>query len=494
MLLQDYLRIVRSHWIALVLLTALGAGAAWGWTLLQPKVYQANSEGIVSLVSDNTIGAALASNSLAIAEATTFVGIGQSRAVAQLVITELGLNTTPELLVGDVTITNTKNTPTLTVTASAPSGPEAKALADAWITGMATQIAAIGAQTSAPTTTTSSVPTPPITFLLPIESAVVPSHPISPNVRLAILLGALLGLMAGLAYAISRNVFDRRIRTAAAIEERFGVSVIGKLPLDKRLNDRNRMIPDPDVPSPDAPSRHDFALGESFRELRTNLRYMNIDDPPRVIVVTSPTPNDGKSTVTTNLAIALAASGQRVVVVDGDLRKPTIAAAFGLVSDVGVTDLLIGSAEIAELLQEFGRTGNLAVLGAGAIPPNPSELLGSHGMEALLREISKDAFVLIDAPPLLPVTDAAILAALADGAIVVVSAGRTTVDELGTALANLAKTSGRVLGVILNRVPRNRSAGRGYGYYYGSYVAEAAARTANRPLTRTTANGRTDND
>jgi capsular exopolysaccharide synthesis family protein len=478
--LDDYVRILRTHWVALVLLTVVGGTAAWGWSLMQTKVYQANSEGIVSLVSDNTIGATLASNTLAKSQATTFVGIGESRAVAQLVITQLGLKTTPEALVASVTVTNVRDTPTLNVTARAASGQQAKDLADAWITGMTKQIANIEAQSVAQGSSTSTVPAAPITFLVPVESAVVPAQPVSPNVRQAIAIGAVLGLLIGLLYAAARNILDRRIRTAAAVEDRFGISVIGKLPVDKRLSDVNRMIPDPDALPTSAPTRHDFALGEAFRELRTNLRYMRVDNPPRVIVVTSPMPNDGKSTVTTNLAVALAASGQRVIVVDGDLRKPTVAAAFGLVAEVGVTDLLIGSAEISDLLQETGKTGNLAVLGAGAVPPNPSELLGTLGMEALLRELATDAIVLIDAPPLLPVTDAAILATIADGAIVVISAGKTTTDELQTALANIAKTNGQVLGVILNRVPRSRSAGRGYGYYYGSYVAEANARTTTK--------------
>ncbi|MEA9985362.1 polysaccharide biosynthesis tyrosine autokinase [Subtercola sp. RTI3] len=479
MTIHDYVRVIRAHWIALVLLVILGACAAWGWSLVQTRVYNANSSGIVKLVSDNTIGATLASDSLAKSEATTFVGIGQSRAVAQLVITQLGLATTPEVLVQSITVTNIKDTPTLNVTARAATGTQAKELADAWITGMTKQIAIIENEALAQSSTTGTAAATPITFLVPVESAVVASEPVWPNVRLAVVIGGLIGLVLGLLYAFVRNVFDRCIRSASAVEEKFGLSVIGKLPVDRRLTDLNRILPDPDAAPIGTPTRHDYALGEAFRELRTNLRYMHVDNPPRVIVVTSPSPNDGKSTVTANLAVALAASGQKVIVVDGDLRKPSVAAAFGLVAEVGVTDLLIGSAEIDDLLQHWGTSGNLSVLGAGAIPPNPSELLGTRGMEALLRELSKDAMVLIDAPPLLPVTDAAILATIADGAIIVASAGKTTIDELELALANIAKTNGQVLGLILNRVPRGAANGRGYGYYYGSYVAESTARTTS---------------
>ncbi|GAA0999016.1 polysaccharide biosynthesis tyrosine autokinase [Subtercola frigoramans] len=344
---------------------------------------------------------------------------------------------------------------------------------------MTKQIGIIEAQSLGTSSGTSSAAETPLTFLVPVESAIVSPQPVSPNVRLAVALGALIGLILGLVYAVVRNVFDRRIRSAASIEKQFSVPVIGTLPTDKRLTDLLRIIPASDDQADSAGSRHDYAIGEAFRTLRTNLRYMHVDNPPRVIVVTSPLPGDGKSTVTANLAIALAASGQPVVVVDGDLRKPSVASVFGVVLGVGVTDLLIGSAEIADLLQPWGRTGILRVLGAGAIPPNPSELLGTQGMQTLVSELSREAIVLIDAPPLLPVTDAAILATIADGAIVVVSAGKTTTDELEIALANVAKTNGQVLGVILNRVPTTTLAGRGYGYYSGSYVADAKTLSAD---------------
>ena len=194
---------------------------------------------------------------------------------------------------------------------------------------------------------------------------------------------------------------------------------------------------------------------------------MDVDHPPRVVVVTSPLPGDGKSTMSANLALAMAASGQQVVLIDGDLRRPMIAAIFGLVEGAGVTDILAGRAEVDDVAQTFGHLDTLRIVAAGRTPPNPSEVLGSERMKDLLRELSREAMVIVDAPPLLPVTDAAVLTHSADGAIVVVGAGRTTIDVLKKAMNNLERAGGRALGVVLNRVPRS-----GGGYYDYRYTGD----------------------
>ena len=199
---------------------------------------------------------------------------------------------------------------------------------------------------------------------------------------------------------------------------------------------------------------------------------MDIDNPPRVIVVTSPLPGDGKSTIAVNLAAALSMSDRRVVLIDGDLRRPVMAESFGLIEGLGLTDVLIGSVEFDEVAQPAGGLPNLRVLAAGRIPPNPSEMLGSQAMRRLLQRLAADHTVIVDAPPLLPVTDAAVLTASADGALVVVSAGQTLDTQLRDALANLGAVQGHTLGVVLNRVsPKSSNAGY-YGGYYGPWTDE----------------------
>ncbi len=194
---------------------------------------------------------------------------------------------------------------------------------------------------------------------------------------------------------------------------------------------------------------------------------MNVDDPPRVIVVTSARPRDGKSTTAANLAAAISLSGQPVTLVDGDLRRPSVADKLGLVEGAGLTDVLIGQVDLDDVLQEHARFSNLRVLAAGSTPPNPSELLGSHAMQALLKELGEHGIVIVDAPPLLPVTDAAVLTRNCDGAIIVVSHGLTLDNELDECLRQLTAVKGTVLGVVFNRMPRRGSTYYAGGSYYG---------------------------
>lgn len=467
--LADYVRILRAHWVAIVLFTALGTGGASGWVLLQTPVYTANATGTIRpATSVDQASTAMMYESLAKSQVKSYVEWGQSRSVAEHAIASLGLDTSPEALVGRISISNPADTPVLRVTATAPEPGAARDLATAWLEGLAIEgtLAADG-----------SMQQGMLLQLVVTESAVLPSTPSSPNVRLALALGALVGLALGVAFAVVKSVLDKRIRSAEQIQRLFGHSVLGAVPNERRMDDETRIVLDGAGGQSHEQGR---AATESFREIRTNLKYMGVDDPPRVIVVTSSLPGDGKSTTTANLAIAIAASGQRVVVVDGDLRRPTIASTFNVLEDVGLTDVLIGQAELDAAIQPWGPSGLLHVLGAGSIPPNPSELLASRAMQILLTELSAHAMVLIDAPPLLPVTDAAELAAQVDGAIVVASYGSTTTDVLGKAFQNLEQVHARVLGVILNRMPRrgldSGYYGRGYdGYYSGARNPDAVA-------------------
>ncbi|SMH46145.1 capsular exopolysaccharide family [Rathayibacter oskolensis] len=471
--LRDVLRLLRDHWLAIVAAILLGTLVAFGWSLTQKPRYVADSQGIVSVaLADSEQSQAVYQQQIATTVANsalkTYLPIATSRDVAQIAIENLGLDVSASTLIGAITVQAETDAPVMKVTASASTAEGAQKLADAWVSAIATRIQQVNAETGVGDTVSLSV----------VQAASLPSSPAYPNLRLVLAVGALVGLVLGLVYAFVRNTLDRRIRTAEMVERLFDLPVVGTLPVDKRLSETNRIVPEADT-TDYVKSDGKHALAEALRELRTNLQFMNVDSPPRIIVVTSPLPSDGKSTVTANLAVTLAASGQRTVVVDGDLRKPTVAKSFGLVPGVGLTDLLIGKAELQDVLQPWGPSGNLWILGAGSIPPNPSELLGSNGMDILLHEIAREAIVIVDAPPLLPVTDGAILTARTDGALVVISAGKTTTDELAKAIQNLERVSGHTLGVILNRVPPRGQVGRGYGYYYTSYYG--SERSGARP-------------
>ncbi len=205
---------------------------------------------------------------------------------------------------------------------------------------------------------------------------------------------------------------------------------------------------------------------ESFRQVRTNLQFVDIDHRPKSIVVTSAVPKEGKSTTAINLAITIAQTGQPVFLIEGDLRRPKVADYLGIEGNAGLTDVLVGRATVDEVMQPWGTTGNLWVMAAGPLPPNPSELLGSQAMSDLVRHLEKRATLIIDAPPLLPVTDAAVLTRLSGGALMVIHTGKTRREQLRTAESNIESVGGKILGLVLNMAPARGPDSHRYGYGY----------------------------
>lgn len=461
--LQTYLRIIRVGWVWLLLGTIIGIGGAAGWVALQKPVYTADAGGFVSVTTGEggDTGSALIADNLAKSKVKSYIDLGTWRSVADDVIAQLGLSASPESLVDQVRVTNPVDTVNLVVVANASTPEGARDLAQSWIQAMASEIARLESRDGAQ----------PLVELVAGDSAQLPRSPSSPNWRIALAVGALAGLAAGIAGAVVRYVLDRRIRSADVVERETGHPVVGTIPFEKSFTAADRLVPLDGGASAGARAKY-FRVAEALRELRTNLQFIDVDNPPRVIVISSPLPGDGKSTTSANLAIVLAASGQRVVLIDGDLRRPMIANIFGLVDGAGLTDVLAGRATFDDVAQPVGVDGNLSVLGAGILPPNPSEVLGSERMRDLMRMLAAGATVIIDAPPLLPVTDAAVLGHHADGVMVVASVGKTTVETLNKAMLNLEKASARCLGVVINRVPV-RGRGRGYDdyQYTGDYYS-----------------------
>jgi capsular exopolysaccharide synthesis family protein len=204
---------------------------------------------------------------------------------------------------------------------------------------------------------------------------------------------------------------------------------------------------------------------ESIRRLRTNLQFVDVDSGPRSILVTSSVPSEGKTTTVVNLAVALADAGSRVLLVDADLRRPSVAPVMGLEGSAGLTSILIGQASLGDVVQPW-RNGRLDVLASGPVPPNPSELLGSAAMASLLADLTATYdVVLLDSPPLLPVTDAAILSRRAGGTLVVVGTDRIHKAELHDALGALEAVDAHVLGLVLNKVAQ-----REFSAYASSYA------------------------
>jgi len=471
--LRDYLRILRAHWLGIVLLTLLGAAVAFGYSALQPRVYTASASGIVQATGGGSdVGSSLVGNQLAQSKVSSYVDIGGWRSVAEHAIDALGLDTTPAELVSHVTVSNPLDTVIINVTADAATPENARDLAEAWIDGMVAEINTL--ETGDPDTAGAVT-------LVAGQAAALPSSPSSPNVKLNLALGTLIGLALGIAYAVIRHVLDRRVRHPRDIERETGAVVVGTIPLEKGLTDERRLFTF-DGASQSATSS---AVTEALRELRTNLQFMDVDNPPRVIVVTSPLPGDGKSTTAANLALGLAAAGTRTILIDADLRRPIVGSVFGLPEGAGLTDVLAARATLDDVMHTVDGGGNLHVLTAGRIPPNPSEVLGSQRMRDLLTGLGRDATVIVDSPPTIPVTDAAVLSTAADGVLLVVSAGRTTYEMMHKALENIGRANGRVLGVVLNKVPKRGADAGYYGYQYrGEYAASDKKATVTRRASR----------
>jgi polysaccharide biosynthesis transport protein len=323
-----------------------------------------------------------------------------------------------------------------------------------------------------------------VAYMRVIDRALVPMVAVSPRIKSALSIGVLLGLLLGVVVALTLEQLDRVIRTVEDAEET-GITVLGVIPhinenvsADNNYGRRKRRDRAAPVGNRDliVHTHPKSSVAECCRTIRTNITFMSADRPRKTLVVTSASPREGKTTVSISLAISLAQSGKRILIVDTDLRKPRLHRAFAKPLTRGVTSILVGEHSASEATYETGVPG-LSFLACGPIPPNPSELLHTEQFRQLLVELGKVYdHVILDSPPMAVVTDAAILAPQVDGAILIVHAQRTTRDALRSALRQLRDVSGHLVGGVLNNV--DISANRyGYStsYYYRdeSYTADS---------------------
>jgi capsular exopolysaccharide synthesis family protein len=460
--LRQYLRTLRTSWRSITSVVLIAVICAFGWTFTQQPQYLASSSGLVIASGADTAALALSGDSLAKSRAISYESIAATRAVAERVQDELSLELSADELLKRLEVELPTGTAEVRLSITNADPVVAQKIANAWVDALAEQITEIESGFASGSSKDES-----IVQLVPLVDAEVPTAPVSPNKKLAIALGAVLGLALGVGYALLRQHLDRRVRSVEDLEK-LGTSVIGTIPLDPRLVN-NRAAVETGALDHDDRASHPYA--EALRELRTNLTYVDVDKPARVILVTSSVPGEGKSSVAANLAIAIASTGRPTILIDADLRRPVVTDVFGLPGGAGLTDVLSHHATLDDVLQPYGPIPSLSILAAGRIPPNPSELLGSQAMLSLLEDMSRDALVLIDAPPLLPVTDAAVLSNFVDGVLVAVKADSTSTDEVAKSLSNLHKVGARVLGFVLNQVPTKGAGASNYGYYGQYYYA-----------------------
>jgi succinoglycan biosynthesis transport protein ExoP len=304
-----------------------------------------------------------------------------------------------------------------------------------------------------------------------VEKASVPLKPSKPWVAVNLLMGLLIGALGGIALAFFLDYLDNTIKDPEEAEEAFGVPVLGTIQLWKKAAEDldNIVLKEPHSP-----------VVEGYRALRTAIQLSFPDNPPKKILVTSSGMGEGKTTTAVNLALALAQSDSKVLLIEGDLRKPRFHKIFKIRNDKGLSNYLAGATD-GQIIQK-GPVPRLALISSGPIPPNPSELLVSNRMKNLIDSMSREFdFIICDSPPLLPVSDTRLLGRLVDGVVLVSKAGQTTYDLAGRSLKMLSDIGARVLGLVVNAHDVKKSGYYHQGYYDYYEAPESQTETNKSP-------------
>ncbi|PRY63206.1 capsular exopolysaccharide synthesis family protein [Knoellia remsis] len=453
----DFVRLSRANLLRIVLLVLIGAGLAFAYAQTLPKVYAADASGYVVTGGGQNTGDVFAGSTLAGSKAESYLPLINSRAVGKRAGEIIGSDAPPEVLAARVAGSVAPGSVILKINATGPTPTDARDLADATMEAVAAEAnrLELGGGEVKPGTQA-------LVRIIPIETALLPGAPIGPNVTKYVLAGAVAGAALAYAWIFIRRLSDTRIRTSKDVEDLTGSSSLGVIPLSNELRKARG-----------GRSSGLGLAGESFRQIRTNLRFVSPDAPPQSIVVTSASPSEGKSTVSSTLASIIAEDGRPVVIIDADLRRPNIANILEVSSTVGLSEVLSGQMDYTDAMQAT-RHQDVFVIAGGQVPPNPSELLGSARMRQLLQELTRDHFVILDAPPLLPVTDAALLSGAADGTILVFAVGKTHKDQVEACAKMIQQVGGRILGIVLNMAPKRGMGSVMYGDGYSTYYSHGS--------------------
>ena len=447
--LQQYLHAVRTYWWAValpvVLAVAVGAFAA---SRAEPE-YRASVTFFVATSTQPAGQSAVQGDEFAQRRVNSYLALLSTDRLANKVIDESGLDLAPSQIKRMMGADSDVDTLLVTATVTHESRELVERVARAVSSEFVDLVDEVENRGSGRPAVQLEVVSGPNVTKVPPRRAVAIGVP------------AAIGLVAGLGLAWLLEVRDKTIRSEAQLRALEQAPVLGMVPFDRRLREgpRGRRV------------AASSAGLEAFRQLRTNLEFIDVGSPVQILVVTSSVAEEGKSTTAINLASALVAANRRVLIVEADLRRPTLDDHFKVRGALGLTDVIVGRGEIDAAMQPVGING-LMLLPSGKLPPNPSELLGSDAMVHLLERL-RDRFdvVIVNTPPLLPVTDAAVLSAHADGVLVIVRAGRTTRQQLALAMRALHAVGARVLGTVLNMAPTDR--GSSYDAYRQAGTAEA---------------------
>ncbi|WP_255708920.1 polysaccharide biosynthesis tyrosine autokinase [Pseudarthrobacter sp. L1SW] len=437
---------LRRNWTIVVSALLLGILVAGAASLAVSPQYTARTQLFVSIQSAGSITELQQGNTFSQARVQSYVETVRTPAVLQPVIDALGLEVSPQELAKSVEASAGLNTVLITISVSNGSPVQAASIAQAVGDSLVRTI--------------DNLEKPSQGGLSPVKistvsPAVAPTAPASPNIRLNLLVGGAVGLILGAIIGITRSTLDTKVRGEVEVRSITEAPILGGISFDADAAKKPLLTQ----------TRPQSPRAESFRQIRTNLQFSHVNRNSKAVLITSSLPGEGKSTTATNLAIAMAQAGQSVVLVDADLRRPRVDDYLGLERNAGLTTALIGEAEVNDLLQPWG-DDQLWVLTSGRIPPNPSELLGSQAMRELIERL-EEAFdaVVIDAPPLLPVTDAVVLAQQVGGVVLVVGSSKVKSKDLQKSLSSLELVEAELLGLVLNHMPTKGQDAYTYSYY-----------------------------
>ncbi len=460
--MRAYLQIIRRRWWLLVMGPVLAGLAAFAVSKQLTPVYSTSA---TLLINQTQVPGTVQYNDILTSErlTNTYAQLIKRDQIFSDVRTRLDLPLTTDQISSKISVSTISNTQLLRITVEDPSPKLAADIANttatAFIDDNANSLGRPGTVSVA-------------------EDARVPTSPSKPNIKLNTALAAMMGLLVVGCLVFVLEYLDDAVKPTDDTEAELGVTTLGVV---RRLKPEKRL----GRPAPLANE-----TSEAYLQLRTNVHFAGVGTKLKTLVVTSSSPGEGKSTTAAGLAVVMAQAGERVIIVDTDLRRSTLHEIFQVPNSFGLTGLLLSDVEDPSAALIDPGIKNLQVLPSGPLPPNPADLLMSSNMEHIMKRLSERAdYVIFDSPPVLAVTDATILAGRTDGTILVAQAGATRKPALQRVIRDLEPTQARLVGLVINKVRPRGKGYYGYGYYsYGYERFESATgetqRTPSPPTRR----------
>ncbi|WP_242640019.1 polysaccharide biosynthesis tyrosine autokinase [Mycolicibacterium sp. S2-37] len=455
MTVRDFAQILRHRWKIICLVTAVAILGAIVQSLLASPRYEASTRLFVSTTSEGNNSQTYDGGLFAQGRVLSYIELLTGDILAQRTVDKLGLDMSATDLKEKIEATAPTDTVLIDVTVTDSSASRARDIANT----LSDEFVVMAAGLETP-----QLGAQPNARVIVQERAELPEDPVAPKTKRNLAIAAVLGALVGVFLALVRERLDDRIRSSAALEKSTGVGLVADIPFDAERR-RNPLI---------AFETDHSAAAEAFRELRVNVKFQEIADGPRTLLVASAMPEEGRTTTAVNLALALAEAGHDVVVVDGDLRRPRVAQYLGLGGQAGLATVLSGSATLDDALQRT-HAPRLTAITSGAAPSNPAELLESQVTKDVVAALGQRFdYVILDSPSLLR-TDAAILAASCQGVLVVARFGTTKRRQLTDAVHTLTRAGAPLLGAVLTFSPARK---RSTDDYYSSADVSATASQA----------------